>query len=324
MRYMLPMVPILTLLLIATSINSANSSLQQEVSIQNMGDILYQDNFAEKIFFESGAESGVLQPPWDWVGLMGNGDMTGSYARVDTEQSHSGTKSIKIYQVPPPKSDAQRRVYVSHQSHTELEFYWSYWAFYPTGYDTVVETANFLNTGGLTLYWRNPSIGWSTNKGLRLRFHPGVDANGFYERVSWSGIDDENPDTPAWSETFDPWGIDGGRPWFWDAAKIYIDLNEWHHYQVYIKVSNGTNIDGQITVWIDDNLSLNKTGIPTNPAYWGYPASGESFNDGKTGPYYTCGIEQYGDYNTPQLSVWYDDMVAATEKVPESYVVGFP
>ncbi|UCE28960.1 MAG: hypothetical protein JSV85_06795, partial [Candidatus Bathyarchaeota archaeon] len=62
------------------------------------------------IFFEYGAESGVLQPPWDYVGPLGSGSKTESYVRVDNLLARTGTRAVKIYQIPPPKSDAQRRV----------------------------------------------------------------------------------------------------------------------------------------------------------------------------------------------------------------------
>jgi len=80
----------LTLLLIATpSINSANSSLQQESVISNQGTVLVQDNFASTIFYEYGAESGNLGP-FDWVQTDGNG-----YVETVSSLVHTGVKAME-------------------------------------------------------------------------------------------------------------------------------------------------------------------------------------------------------------------------------------
>jgi len=269
------------------------------------------------IFFEYGAESGELQPPWDKVGASGSGSTEDAYVAVDTTHVRTGNYSMLIHQPPPTKSDAQRRVHALYYSHTQTDFYASWWMFYPSDYE-----AGDITSGGLTLYWRNKDTGWSTNKGLRLRTRSGDDGS-FYDRFSWSGIDDENSGTPAWNRdaSGDPWGINGHRPWVWDANKVYIAKNQWHHYQVYMKVSTGTNADGAVGAWIDGNEVMDQTNIPTNPSYWGYPASGETYNDGISGPYYKINLEQYGDRDKPEINVWYDDVVGSLEEVPASYRV---
>lgn len=315
------MMPFLILMLLLTqtpSTNSTPATLQQEFSIQNTGNILTQDNFTTTIFFQYGAESGVLQPLWDIVGASGSGSTEGAYTEVDTAYARTGNYSIHIHQPPLPKSDAQRRVVAQYVSHTELEFYLSFWGFFPTEYYDVTDASSWIAIGGLTLYWVNPDLGFETHMGLRLRCGPGIDATGWYIRFTWSGQDNAG----VWDDDpNDPWGIDGAKPRV-TGTKIYATLNTWTWIQVYIKVSTGTNADGAIAAWINDQESLSQSNIPTNPSYWGYPEEGSVYTDGRDDSYYKLNMEQYGDQSTtPELDVWFDDIVAAMEKVPETYRV---
>lgn len=287
-------VTILTLLLIATSITSAHSSLQQEVSIQNTADILFsQDNFTETIFFEYGAESGVLQPPWDFSGPNGSEDTSGSEVTIVETPVRTGTKSMRFYQVPPPKSDAQRRVGAKYWSHTQHESYFSFWAYFPTGYDTAIETAGWLTIGGYTLYWNKEAGGYV---GLRARFFMYKDADGLYTQMSWSRIED-------------------GATSFWkNGDKSYLTLNQWHHFQIYLK----NNASGNITAWVND----------VQTAQWIEATDGASHGH-QSGDYYWRGdrdtytliVETYGADNTPENTMYFDDIVGATQEIPENYGV---
>lgn len=293
---------ILALLLTATSITSVRLSSQQEYPIQNTGNILIQNKFAETIFFEYGAESGELQPPWDFVGASGSGSTVGAGAEVSSTHARTGTKSVRLFQPALPKSDAQRRVEASYHSHSKTEFYFSFWAYFPTGYDTVADNADWLNIGGITLYWGDDDDddGRRWSKGLRSRFTVDKDGTGLYTRGTWTA----NDRTDDWVD-------------FWyEGDKEYLTLNTWHHFQIYIKVGES---DGIVTTWIDNNVNLNRTSEHTDPAYWGEPEAGDSW---ATNEYYSLDLTQYGDRTTtPALEVWYDDIVAATEKVSVTYGV---
>lgn len=259
---------------------------------------------SEDIFFEYGAEAGYLQPPWDAVGASGSGSTSGAGAIVDNSHVRTGTQAVKLYQPALPKSDAQRRVSAYYHSYSESEFYFSFWAYFPTGYDNVADSASWLNIGGITLYWgNNADSGGRWSKGLRSRFTVGKDGTGFFARGTWSA----NDRTGDWVD-------------FWyNGAKEYLTLNTWVHFQIYMKSGES---DGVITAWIDNNVSLNRTSEPTDPAYWGEPEVGDVWSHGNQ--YYSLGITQYGDQTTtPALEVWYDDMVGATEKVTESYGVQY-
>jgi hypothetical protein len=298
---------ILTLLLIATpSIYSLNSSLQQEFSIQTMGNILTQDNFEETIFFKYGAESGELEPPFDYAGADGTGSKEDAGVEVSTTHARTGTQSVRMYQGDPLKSDAQRRTEAGYYSHSETEFYWSFWAYFPTGYDDVAEGASWLNTGGITLYWgdddNDDGARWS--KGLRSRFAMGTDGTGLYTRGTWTAND-----------MTDDW-LSGDDEFWYEGDKHYLTLNAWHHFQIYM-YQHPTN--GIIRAWVDNVLNLEMTSQHTHPSYWGEPEAGDDWSHWHG--YYSLDLCQYGYYDTPALEVWYDDIVAATEKVSVTYEV---
>jgi hypothetical protein len=261
---------------------------------------------SEDILFEYGAESGALQPPWDYAGAKGSGTKSGAGIVMDSTHVRTGTEAIKIYQPSPPKSDAQRRVEAGFSSHSETEFYWSFWTYFPTGYDEVANQSSWLNIGGITLYWGDDDAddGGRWSKGLRSRFTVGKDGTGLYARGTWTA----NDLTDDWVD-------------FWhEGDKHYLTMNEWHHFQLYMKV--GVN-DGIITTWIDDVQNLHRTNEHTDPAYWGEPEAGDSWSHGNE--FYSLGITQYGDQDTtPALEVWYDDMMCSTEKVPEEYGLDYP
>jgi len=326
MGYIKPMqiVAILTLLLIATlSINSAYSSLQEEFSIQNTGNILTQDNFADTIFFEYGAESGVLQPPFDLVGPHGSGDKSGSYTKVVSSPVRTGTKSVEIYQKRPPKSDAQRRVVIMKTQETgwnKREFYLSWWVYFPSDYAWDGPDANSFGTnlGGWQLWFGPPSNRhqWRTRAIFRLR--SGSSRELQFQYSFW-----EFPDTNNDGD-FDE--DDTSR--FNNNTGVYIDenLNQWIHFQLYLKMTTGS--DSVVRAWVDNNLVFEKTtwtsditaAAPEAYSDW----SGEncdwmsSFNpDG----YPMFRFKIYDDEDSGEKKMNIDDIVWATEKVPESYRV---
>lgn len=297
---------VLALLLSASPIvNPVNSSLQRESVVSNHGTILAQDSFTEGIFFQYGGETGDLQPPWDFVGPNGDGIESGSKISIAEAPVRTGTKAVRIYQVPPPKSDAQRRVGLKYWSHTQTDFYFSWWAYFPTGYDNIVDGAEWLTFGGLTLYWGNPDTDPSGkfSKGLRLRFFAGKDSNGFYAYLSWSGFDS----TEFWEDYPFYW---------WIENREYLALNQWHNFQVYIKVDTNA---GVVRGWINNVLVGELVDTPTHPSFWGEPEPGDQY--GRNSDKYTLIVEQYCDESTPELEMFIDDFIGSTEKVSNDYIV---
>jgi len=242
------------------------------------------------MILEYGAESGVLQPPWDRAGPSGGGDSSGVGCEISTEHVRTGLYSVRIYQPSPPKSENQRRVGLYYWSHDKYEHYFSWWMYFPSGYDDVVAAAGWLTIGGYCLYWNKiGGVPYEDYIGLRARFFVGKDSEGFWVRMTWSKID-------------------SGVTQFWkEGPKRYLALNQWHHFQIYMK--NDRTV-GQITAWIN-NAESGSWSEPTHPEAHGYQG-GEYWSEHDR---YTMIIQQYCDQDAPQLEVWVDDVVGSTEKV---------
>ena len=310
MRYMLPMVPILTLLLIATSINSANSSLQQEVSIQNMGDIFYQDDFAEKIFFEYGAESGILQPPLDNIGPTGSGDKSGSYTIVDDAHAKTGNYSMKLYQIPPPKSDAQRRISNRYYWTGRKEFYVSWWAYFDDRWLTQDPDGWGSTLGGWQIFFgpsgEDPGGKWRWWTGGR--FHISQTSRSLTFAYGWGKHADAN-DFSADAEAIEQ---------VWDSGYDIDDfLNRWVHFQVYVKMTIDNT--GVVRAWFNNALVAEKTNIKTDPEGYSEFVQNNCIWAVNDCPWIV--LELYQGSNSFESWIWVDDVVAASQKVPESYRV---
>jgi len=340
MRYMLTHIgTILTLLLIATpAIFSANSSLQPEFSIQNMGNILIQDNFAETIFFEYGAESGVvgtqqgLQPPWD--NLRGSG--TGGYGgtlEIDDTHARTGSKSIYLYQEPPPKVDADRRVTLQLYGSTtqQHEGYWSFWMYVDNNF--VTENPEWgPNLGGFGIRF-GPSGGKLYRWGLGASFHV---SSGATKRI-WASLgineltDGIHFSTEADNELDGQWYLDDVIPYYMNDF-----VGEWVHWQMYFKIDTTLSGNGIHRMWfsapehtpvIEPTLFQNVTGVNNDPrAYsaWNNPPVGSGpcefyFKNPDAKP--KMSVMLYQGLESFENWMWVDDVVAATEKVPETYGV---
>jgi len=222
-------VTILTLLLIATSINSAHSSLQQELSIRNTANVLIQDNFAETIFFEYGAESGTLEP-WDWVGIWGAPE-----TKIEFEESiiHSGGKSLKFttdLSSALEQGYPQPRAQLNWHGGIELELteaYISYWIHLPNDYDL-------------------SSTGWD----MAFDFH-------YFESESVYNL----PKVYIKKSTsYPPFVLIGSPQVGGVRSTTTIPRNQWVHFQMYYKLGVS---DGVYRVWQDNQLIFNYTDVDT-------------------------------------------------------------
>jgi len=303
-------VVILSLLLIATTlINSVHSSLQQEVTIQSVGSILAEDSFVDKIFFQYGGETGVLQPPWDFVG-----DERYGIIRVDSAHARTGSRSIYMYQKLPPKSEKERRCHLRYygKNHKQTELFFSWWAYFDNRWLTDDPEGWGSTLGGWQLWFGPETITHYWWEGGRFRIYPTSRRINF--EWKWGKIDG---------------GVDfGPSGQFWDTDYYITDfLNRWVHFQVYVKIAKGNN--GVVRAWFNNVLVAEKTGITTDPSE--YPEWEENPVDGTEcvwrsqngGPYPDVGPELYQDTDSFESWIWVDDCVSAIQKVAETYrVVG--
>ena len=246
---------------------------------------------AEDIILEYGAESGVLQPPWDLISEeAGYSDVS-----VSSDVARTGNKSIKlatlqddVYPLPTyPYTGCSYREY-----NLPEEFYLSWWIYLPTNYYTHMidsdagdgDPKGYDTIGGFK-YQEGSSYEW------KFRFRIGHStASGFYLRFALEGRD---------------------YPYSVEEAKNYTEptVTTWHHLQIYWKESAVGN--GIIRAWYDNYLMFEKVG------------SGDWYND----PQYhdasapdlpRTSISRYTSNYDPAGYTYTDDTVIATEKVTET------
>jgi hypothetical protein len=81
-----------------------------------------------------------------------------------------------------------------------------------------------------------------------------------------------------------------------------------------------TTDNGVVRAWINNALFCEKTSIKTDPeGYSEFSANNCIYSYGK--PYPVITLESYAANDSLERTYWLDDIVAATEKVPDIYRV---
>ena len=262
---------------------------------------------ATGILWETGAESGTIgdrpKPPFDFAGPMGDGSRTGSYVVVTDEQVRTGAKAMKLYQVPPTKSDAQRRVTMRQWTYTKNELYASWWVCFPNNMEYAGGSGQWTNIGGLSMRY-GPSD-WE---------HKYVSGVGIY-----AGAGSPRNLYAKSGEVYN-------GPAHYYKSHFYLDsahLNKWLQFQIYVKL--GKNSDGIHRAWIGDGtttqLVLEETGITNDPRGYSRWNSGDLEFAYPHSQY--LNVELYQERNSPERWYYVDDVVLSDTKVPESYGVGY-
>jgi len=186
---------------------------------------------AEDIFFEYGAESGVLQPPFDWVGIW---SPLGTKIEFETTTIHGGQKSIKF---TTDLSDAQAQGHTQTRaqlnwhgglSQSITEAYISYWAYLPDAYDLSSQGWDIA----FDFHWRVAGVAW-------------YDLPKVYIKKSTS---------------YPPFVLLGSPQVGGVRSTTAIPRNQWVHFQMYYKLGVS---DGIYRVWQDDALIFNYTNVDT-------------------------------------------------------------
>ena len=289
--------PVLLLLLFSFfTLQFSQAVLQDSQTMTNYGSIVPHIG----IFFEYGAESEVLQPPLAHAGPNGEGDHSGSNVTIVNTVARSGTKSIMIYEKPPPHSDAQRRVECRTYD-TKTEYYMSWHTYFPSN----------KFTAGVDY------TSWKALSGQTLRYYPSGQSRWTYKN-SWgftllsSGKISIRVDY-TWNNGYDEWYTG------YTLNSTYLDT--WIHFELYTKIANGTA--GIHKAWINGNLVKEVTGIATDPrddlsrwnsesCDWTYGYAGEPF----------WKIQIYNSQGQPECWYYWDDVVLSDTYVPSSYHVG--
>jgi len=244
-----------------------------------MATILVQDDFTDKIFFQYGAEAGVLQPPWDHVDEV---QSAGTKVDVVTEIARTGNYSVKRT-TPSGTKEFPENLACVKEWNTITEFYLSWWVYLPSEYYTDMLTVKDT-IGGLKYMWNGAVNEWS----MRFMLTPSV----IYFGVGGRTMPDANKGSAQ------------------NSTKPL--AGQWTHFQIYWKESMTGN--GIVRAWYNDYLLYERVGsgdFYTDPQYWDATAPDS--------PYVT--LSRYVDYNDPAGYTYLDDVVVATEKVPENYGV---
>jgi hypothetical protein len=268
------------------------------------------------IFFEYGAESGKLQPPWSECGVSpgatysSHSDPSGVW--VDDTHVRTGTKSMYCYQHAPPKDDGCRRITNRYYgSDMPNEYYFSWWVYFPSSSWNNEDNPESWGTtlGGIQLFWGPPTDRYKYHTALRFVVNPTGNRK-FYLRYSWDrttsgtycGVYEDN--------------------YYWPNPPIELRsglMDQWIHFQVYYKYrADGT---GAVRGWIN-NVLIGET--TNDPRAWADEWSSQScaFAQGNGNP--PLLPELYQAQDSPSHYIWVDDCVGAYKKVPEDYGVGYP
>jgi len=261
------------------------------------------------ILFEYGAESGTLQPPLDVAGPEGSGSRSGSYAQIDDTFARTGDNSLKLYQISPTKSDAQRRVEVREYQSTAKEFYLSWWVYFDDRWSTADTDGWGTTLGGWQIFFGESGNKWHWWTGGRF-FVSQTQRNVWFS-YAWHF---QSSYQSAWADAIAHAEVVKTS---YSVKDSY--LNQWVHFQVYIKFA--TDNSGAVKAWFNDNLVMDKSGFPTNPE--GYSAWNQYNSEWAVNDYPWIVLELYQDTDSFESWYWIDDVVMATEKVLESYGVGY-
>jgi len=269
----------------------------------------------DTIIFEYGAESGELEPPFDWVQVAGG---SGGYIQTVTSPKRTANRSITFYVAPDGSSDASRRARIwKYQDDFDtkyLEFYLSYWIYFPAEDPwTTSDSDGWGTTFGGWSMWFGPSgeSSWSYRTGGSFRMKTGTSRELRY-RYSWR-------DFPT--DGSDGFTVDTG---------LYADdelSGVWTQLQHYVKITEGT--DSIIRAWVNDDLIFEKTtwtelgftcADPRGYSEWSSQNCrwASSTRDGY--PNFKLGL--YDDDDSKDNRILIDDIVWSTERVPSSYGVG--
>jgi len=287
---------------------------------------------SEDIFFEYGAESGELQPPWDSVD--GDGEMT-----VDDTHVRTGTKSVKFYQRDgssgDPKDEQERRCHlrVHGTTHGKTEAWVSYWIYIDSS--LVADNDDWGPTwGGWQAWFGPPEMTYYWWTGMRMGSAGGsASTRGFQVAYSWGKVP-TSQHQKIWEGSAQDFSqyIEENVEEVWDirlsdAKYRYSNMaGSWQHIQFYYKIA--TETDGVVQCWVNDTMVCEKTGISTDPRgydeWYDNPVNGKECvirytNKPNFAP--NLGPDLYAGYESPRMSAWYDDFVFSDTQV-DDYGIG--
>ena len=300
---------IILLLTAATPIISANSSLQNEATIYSIGTVQYE-NYGLNVIWEDGFEDGDNNFP-NWDDYYSDGTSP-SVTKVSTEQYRGGTKSLKFIMADGSKTDTQRRLGLFEYEDTapfyKSGFYMSFWVYIPSNIEDMIDYSNYnwITIGGLRWYF----LDYKWNYGARCVLYYSGDYQKVRARISIDNRINSGYESPQQGIEFTPPDI---FDWYHD-----INYGAWNQFQIYLKAK--TDNTGVWQAWINDDLIGTINNQPTDPnGFLNPPQNANFFSQNNLYPHPQ--IMYYVHENAVGGSLYMDDFVLATEKVPNNYFV---
>ena len=271
---------------------------------------------ATDVFFEYGAESGLLQPPFSPIGVSPGGtycarssDPSGTW--VTREKVRTGSYALKDYIHPPPQNNPCRRIHNQWWGNTHDEFYFSVWVYFPSS-----STWDVLESGGMGDTWCN--VGGN----LRTYFGPPSNPWKYSTGMAWCVFRNTGMLRAQWNYQH---GFHNQEDGLWDYPLYVQDiLDQWVQLQIYYKF-HPTN--GAYHAWVTFENGTERdlggaTGKITDPRGYSDWGSDWEFRPIESGHVYLQD-SLYQDYGMKSVLKYTDDMVASTTKVPDWYGVGY-
>ena len=251
---------------------------------------------SEDIFFEYGAESGVLHPPWDIAGGSGTGSQGDSYVQVDNTHVMTSDEAVKFYIEGGAKDDRGRRI-ILRKWETKREYFLSAWCYFPTDYPFGASGQGSIILA--TNAWFGPSGNrwkWLTTAKFYISSQQSVMTS---YRLPFGQSSDESY-------------VNSGED---------ITFNKWFQFQIHAKWETDTT--GQYEWFFGDSTgeiySRTVSNIKTDPE--GYAGFTGDYAYAGGVPYPSASIIEYVSTSYPEIYHWVDDIVGATERIPETYRV---
>ena len=191
----------------------------------------------------NGTTYGTVTQRQDWDAAWSVQMNEGELASISNQEAHSGNNSLKI----DYPANAQSNVGAKWQVPAQQEYYLSYWVKFDNNFDF----DGARHSGG-----KLPGLGSGdlASGGNKPNGH-----NGFTSRYMWRENGKavlylyhmDQPD--IWGEDISLTGADG--------SEKYFERGKWHNMIQRVKVNDGSQSNGEIDVWMDNEQVLDLDGL---------------------------------------------------------------
>ena len=180
----------------------------------------------------------------DWEVKWVNTKRMDNYAFISNKEAHSGEKSLQITYSPHARTGAG----AVWKLPPEKEYYLSYWIKFEDDFDFDGSKYSGGKLPGLAGAGGNCGGGETCNGN-----------NGFSARYMWR----ENGRAQLYLYHMNKPGKFGEEFWFKDSEgnDVYFERGKWHNLIQRVRINDGNNSNGEVTVWMNGEQVLNLDGL---------------------------------------------------------------